>query len=58
MSEQPAPADPDVEIGRKLRAGLGHPVSPGACHDCGGLGVVPAMTSSQVYRTWCGGRCR
>ncbi len=42
-------ADDDVEIGRKLRAALGHPDEPGTCQDCGGLGVVPALALSRQH---------
>ena len=39
--------DPDVEIGRALRAAMDYPAQPGACQDCGGMGVVPAMALSR-----------
>lgn len=36
----------DVEIGRKLRAALGHSVDYGECFDCGGVGLVPSLSAS------------
>lgn len=41
--------DPDVEIGRALREIMDYPAPPGACPDCGGMGVVPAMALSREH---------
>ena len=41
--------DPEVEIGRALRAAMDHPAPSGTCQDCGGMGVVPAMALSREH---------
>ena len=46
--------DPDIKIGRLLRAALGHPAVPGTCHDCGGDGVIPdSDATKQAHEQGC-----
>ncbi len=42
--------DPDIVVGRLLREALGIKTPAGACHDCGGIGVVPSGEMTQEAR--------